>query len=234
MILLDDAYQHRYVNAGLNILLTDYHRLFCDDKVIPAGRLRESSSGKQRAQIVIVTKCPINLQPEECNIITQKLNLFPHQQLYFSAFQYGDLQVAFPKSSNINAKEIANLGNWDVLLVTGIASPKPLIDMLSKQVKHLETLSFSDHHNFNLEDMEDITRAFNKLKSNNRIIITTEKDATRLCVHPNLSEELKPYIYIQPIEVKILQNQQDIFNQQIISYVRKNSRNSSFFKSKDA
>ena len=230
VILLDDAYQHRYVKAGLNILLTDYHRLFCDDAIMPAGRLRESASGKKRAQIVIVTKCPSTMKPIDYNIIAKRLNLFPYQQLYFSSFQYGNLQAIFPESLSEDipkTRNISSIQNMDVLLITGIASPKPLLEMLKKFTKNIDLLSYDDHHHFSNEDMEEIKRRFNKLNVQNRIIITTEKDATRISNHPNLGEELKPYIFVQPIEVKILQNQQESFNQQIIGYVRENSRNSS-------
>lgn len=96
VVLLDDAFQHRYVKPGLSILLTDYHRLFCDDTLLPAGRLRESVNGKNRAQIVIVTKCPQDIKPIDYNIITKRLNLYPYQQLYFSSFRYGNLQPVFP------------------------------------------------------------------------------------------------------------------------------------------
>ena len=98
VILLDDAFQHRHVKAGLNILLTDYHRLFCDDTLLPAGRLREPVSGKNRAQIVIVTKCPQDIKPIDYNIITKRLNLYPYQRLFFSSFRYGNLQPVFSLS----------------------------------------------------------------------------------------------------------------------------------------
>ena len=128
VILLDDAFQHRHVKAGLNILLTDYHRLFCDDTLLPAGRLREPVSGKNRAQIVIVTKCPQDIKPIDYNIITKRLNLYPYQQLFFSSFRYGNLQPVFPTMSpdtNANSTNhevaLSSLTNTDILLMTGIA-----------------------------------------------------------------------------------------------------------------
>ena len=96
-IILDDAFQHRHVKAGLNILLTDFHRLLCDDALLPAGRLREPSSGKNRAQMVIVTKCPDDIKPIDFNIIAKRLHLYPYQQLYFSRFRYGMLTPLFPE-----------------------------------------------------------------------------------------------------------------------------------------
>ncbi len=236
IVLLDDAFQHRYVKPGLSILLTDYHRLFCDDTLLPAGRLREPVSGKNRAQIVIVTKCPQDIKPIDFNIITKRLNLYPYQQLFFSSFHYGSLQPVFQqgiKETNVNIVPaskgipLSALTDTDILLVTGIASPAPILERLEGCTKQIETLSFSDHHDFTHKDMQQIKERFKQLTGEKRLIITTEKDATRLVNHPGLDEELKPFIYALPIEIEILQNQQDKFNQHIIDYVRENTRNRS-------
>ena len=236
IVLLDDAFQHRYVKPGLSILLTDYHRLFCDDTLLPAGRLREPVSGKNRAQIVIVTKCPQDIKPIDYNIITKRLNLYPYQQLFFSSFRYGNLLPVFQqgiKETNVNIVPaskgipLSALTDTDILLVTGIASPAPILERLEGCTKQIETLSFSDHHDFTHKDMQQIKERFKRLTGEKRLIITTEKDATRLVNHPGLDEELKPFIYALPIEIEILQNQQDKFNQHIIDYVRENTRNRS-------
>ncbi|WP_394872474.1 tetraacyldisaccharide 4'-kinase [Bacteroides xylanisolvens] len=234
VILLDDAFQHRYVKPGLSILLTDYHRLFCDDTLLPAGRLREPINGKNRAQIVIVTKCPQDIKPIDYNIITKRLNLYPYQQLFFSSFRYGNLQPVFPimvpdtdtPSAN-NEIALSSLTNTDILLMTGIASPTPILERLKDCTQQIDLLSFDDHHNFSHRDIQLITERFHRLKGEHRLIITTEKDATRLINHPALDKELKPFIYALPIEIEILQNQQDKFNQHIIDYVRENTRNRS-------
>lgn len=226
VVLLDDAFQHRYVKAGLNILLTDYHRLLCEDTLLPAGRLRESQSAKNRAQIVIVTKCPPTIKPIDFNIITKRMHLFPYQKLYFSWFRYRNLQAVFPKQAEKEKRELSTLASTEILLVTGIASPVAMIEALEKQVAGIDSLSFGDHHNFKARDMELIKKRFGKLKEGHRLVVTTEKDATRLIHHPELDESLKAYIYALPIEIEILQNQQDNFNQHIIGYVRKDTRNS--------
>ncbi len=234
VILLDDAFQHRYVKPGLSILLTDYHRLFCDDTLLPAGRLREPVGGKNRAQIVIVTKCPQDIKPIDYNIITKRLNLYPYQQLFFSSFLYANLQPVFPAQSSdaemasVN-KEIplSALTDTNVLLMTGIASPISILEKLKDSAKQIDLLEFNDHHDFSSRDMQRIKERFHKLKGEHRLIITTEKDATRLINHPALDKELKPFIYALPIEIEILQNQQDKFNQHIIDYVRENTRNRS-------
>ena len=239
VVLLDDAFQHRYVKPGLSILLTDYHRLFCDDTLLPAGRLRESVNGKNRAQIVIVTKCPQDIKPIDYNIITKRLNLYPYQQLYFSSFRYGNLQPVFPSvapgvDSPPNELPLSALVNTDILLVTGIASPARMLEELKTYTDQIDLFSFEDHHHFSHRDMLQIKERFKRLKGEHKLIVTTEKDATRLIHHPALSEELKPFIYALPIEIEILQNQQDKFNQHIIGYVRENTRNSSFSEREDA
>ena len=208
----------------MNILLTDYHRLLCDDALLPAGRLREPACGKNRAQIIIVTKCPDDIKPIDFNIITKRLNLYPYQQLYFSRFRYGSLMPLFPEKAK---GRITCTGDEQVLLVTGIASPAPLVEEVKSYTPSVNLLEFGDHHDFGEKDLLLIEKQFNLLKGNNRLIITTEKDATRLKNHPNLNETLKPYIYVLPIEIEFLQNQQYIFNQNIIGYVRTYSRNRS-------
>lgn len=234
VILLDDAFQHRYVKAGLNILLTDYHRLFCDDKLLPAGRLREPISGKNRTQIVIVTKCPPDMKPIDFNIITKRLDLYPYQSLFFTSLRYGDLQRVFldfePKNKAIRLDDslsLSSLGDMNVLLVTGIASPASALERMNECAKSVDSLSFGDHHNFTRRDLQQMKERFLKLPEGQRLIVTTEKDATRLLNHPKLDEEIKPFIYALPIEIEILQNQQDNFNQSIIDYVRENTRNRS-------
>ncbi|SHF95077.1 lipid-A-disaccharide kinase [Bacteroides faecichinchillae] len=235
VILLDDAFQHRYVKPGLSILLTDYHRLFCDDTLLPAGRLRESINGKNRAQIVIVTKCPQDIKPIDYNIITKRLNLYPYQQLFFSSFRYGNLRPVFSqndsdsvtKDSSNKEVPLSSLTDANILLVTGIASPTPILERLKEFTQNIDLLSFGDHHDFSHRDIQLVKERFKKLKSEQRIIITTEKDATRLLHHPAVNEGLKPFIYALPIEIEILQNQQDKFNQHIINYVRENTRNRS-------
>ena len=123
VVILDDAYQHRYVKAGLNILLMDYHRLIYLDKLLPAGRLRESSSGKKRADIVIVTKCPRDITPIERKGIERSLNIENWQKIFYSTYTYPD-----------NMKGIGS----NPLLVTGIASPEQMIYDLQKIVPEFD------------------------------------------------------------------------------------------------
>ena len=226
MILLDDAFQHRYVKAGLNILLIDYNRMITEDKLLPAGRMREHESAKYRAQIVIITKCPKNMTPMEYRVINNQLELHAFQQLYFTTFDYGKLRPLFNGGREYPIKSIHP--SVHILLIAGIASPEPLMEELAQTKNTIHSLFFSDHHDFSMRDMETIEQKFQQLPEGKRMIITTEKDAVRMMAHPHLPDSVKPYIYVLPIEVTFLQGQQHMFNQNILDYVRKNSRNSRF------
>ena len=224
VILLDDAFQHRYVKAGLNILLVDYNRLITEDTLLPAGRMREHISGKDRAQIVIITKCPNDMKPMDYRVLTKQMDLYAFQQLYFTTLNYGKLYPLFNGGKEYPINNIHP--DVHIQLVTGIASPQKLKEDLLSIKNNVHTLAFSDHHDFTHEDMQEIERQFNRLPEGKRMIITTEKDAVRLAAHASLPETIKPYIYVLPIEVVFLLDQQNLFNQNILNYVRKNSRNS--------
>ena len=175
-----------------------------------------------------------HIKPIDFNIIAKRLHLYPYQQLYFSRFRYGMLTPLFPEKTN-SRKVLSSLTRDEqVLLVTGIASPAPLQKEVESYTPHVKLLSFDDHHDFTPKDLLQIKEQFLHLEEWKRLIITTEKDAARLKLHPALDETLKPYIYVLPIEIEILQNQQYIFNQNIIGYVRAHSRNSSLSEGKDA
>ena len=227
VILLDDAFQHRYVRPGLRILLMDYHRPVECDQLLPAGRLREPASGKKRADLLIVTKCPPNLSQEECERIRQRIHPLPHQEVFFTTLAYGKL---YPLFMDAPTQPLDVLKDKEVLLVTGIASPAPLMEEVGRHAARITPLLFGDHHNFDGADMQQIAQQFHKLPETRRLILTTEKDASRLIGHPQLCEELKPYIYVLPIEVEFLHKGELVFNPKIIEYVRKNSRNSSLSK----
>ena len=229
VILLDDAYQHRYVKPGINILLVDYHRLIIYDKLLPAGRLRESKEGKTRADIVIVTKCPKDLKPMSFRVLSRAMDLFPYQQLYFTCLKYGDLHSLF----NNSTRPLTDIKpNEHTLLITGIASPEQMVEDLSPYCKNITSLKFSDHHQFNADDVEKINSTFAMMQTP-RLIITTEKDATRLENIEGLSEEVRNSIYTLPVEVQVMLDQQEKFDEVILSYVQKNSKNSTLTKEKN-
>ena len=224
-IILDDAFQHRYVSPGLSILLTDYNRPFFSDQMLPAGRLREPAAGKRRADIIIVTKCPDHLDEKEICLLRKKIAPADKQTLYFTRMAYGMLQ---PLSPEAPARDIRSLSGTDVILVTGIASPAPIMKKLSAYTRHIVSITFGDHHAFSAKDIERIQQAFRQCKAAGKLIITTEKDAARLACHPLLDETTRKNTYTLPITVEFInEKEKQSFNSQIISYVRKDSRNSS-------
>ncbi len=228
VILLDDAFQHRYVKPGVNILLVDYHRLIVYDKLLPAGRLREPKDGKRRADIVIVTKCPPDLRPMDFRVITKALNLYPYQKLFFTTIEYGDLIPLFSNSRSLALSEITS--DYEVLVLSGIASPQHLLCDIQKHTENVIPMTFRDHHIFTPKDIARINNTFDSLSSK-RIIITTEKDAARLVGLDGLSDDVRNHIYALPIKTTFLLEQQEQFDEFILSYVLKNSKDSILHKS---
>ena len=230
VILLDDAYQHRYVKPGINILLVDYHRLIMYDKLLPAGRLREPKNGKSRADVVIVTKCPKDLKPMELRVITKTMNLFPYQKLYFTTLKYDDLKPVYCGED----RKLASLtAKTQVLLLTGIASPRQMMVDLEPYTSNIIPLTFADHHQFTASDIERINTMFAGMGGEDKIIITTEKDNARLFGMEGLSDEVRRNLFVLPVAVEFMLEQEEEFKENIIGYVRKNSRNSILAKAKD-
>lgn len=225
VIILDDGFQHRYVKPSYTIVLTDFNRPIYEDKLLPAGRLREPVSKLSLANDIIITKCPEMLQPIETRIITKDIDAFPYQGLYFTTFYYKQLKPIFPcnEVENITLNE---LKNKHVLLVTGIASPKPLLDKLSEYTSKVDTMIFDDHHAFTSSNIKSIISKFNKIDSKNKLIIVTEKDAIKF-KSLKVDDEFKSYFYYLPIEVSFLDNcLQAEFDQKILDHVKNYKRNS--------
>jgi len=225
VILLDDAFQHRYVKPSLSILLTDSNRPFYDDYLLPAGRLREKPENHKRADFIIYTKCPESFTSGDCQILTKKINLQPHQELFFSAYRYKNLLPVFPDSNpNVDCfgfyprNDVA--GNEAVLLVTGLANPSGLIEYVKKHTSNLQTIVCPDHHDFIGKDVQAMTNFIQTTAGENKRIITSEKDAMRLANNPLVSDKIKSFIYYLPIEVVILFNE-ELFTQKIENHVRK-------------
>lgn len=228
VILLDDAYQHRYVTPGVNILLVDYHRIIIYDKLLPAGRLREPKEGARRADVVLVTKCPKNLKPMEFRVLQRAMQLYPYQKLFFTCLDYGKLKGVFTDKSR-NLQDIPE--DEQTLLLTGIASPEQMLKDLEPYCKNLIHMRFRDHHDFNENDVMNINTMFAALP-NPKCIITTEKDASRLISTKGLSDEVKQNIFALPIEVNVMLDKKEEFDSLIVNYVKKNSRNSTLNKNK--
>ena len=233
VVLLDDAFQHRYVKPGINILLVDYHRLVIYDRLLPAGRLREPVKAKDRADIVIVTKCPKDLKPMEFRVITKAMKLYPYQQLFFSTHDYDAPKAVYPDLAGVDKLSgLDAINSKNILLLTGIASPEQLMHDLQELKLQITPMTFGDHHNFKRKDIEAINETFAQM-AEPKMILTTEKDATRLTVAEGLSDEVKKNLYMLPMRIVIMQDQEEEFNNKILGYVHKNSRNSILAKRKD-
>lgn len=216
-IILDDAYQHRYVRAGLKILLIDYNRPIKDDYLLPAGNLRDLKSAQKRANIIVVTKCPSDLKPIDFRNLIKDIKPFPYQSLFFATQEYDTPYHCLTGEKVELSKE------QSLVLFTGIAKPEPLEEYLREQVKELRTLAFADHHNYNQRDNDKIRGEYLKFANDNRWIITTEKDAAKLSA---FSDKIKERLIIIPVKVKILNEGESVLSKKITDYVEKNRRNS--------
>ncbi|MEL6864608.1 MAG: tetraacyldisaccharide 4'-kinase [Bacteroidota bacterium] len=196
VILLDDAFQHLSVKPGLNILLTEYGRPFTRDFLLPSGRLREWRSAYRRADMIIVSKCPNQISDEERAAFRQEIQPYAHQKLYFSYYRYRPPYLLLdPKKQRLlDAK-------MDVLLICAIAGTKYLLDYLYPQVQEVKTLEYEDHHTFTKFDIGHLAQTFQKIESDRKIILTTEKDAMRLLVHRDFIIEQKLPIFVLPVTV---------------------------------
>lgn len=215
LILLDDAFQHRSVEPAMHILLTEYARLFTRDVLLPAGRLREWRSGYLRAQRIIVTKCPGALSREEAEAIRAEIDPAPYQKLYFSRFRYGTPYRLFQPSERIVLEK-----GLQVLLISAIANADYLMDYLGDHVDTLDAMPFEDHHLFTPHDMDELAIRFNRLDpARPRIVLSTEKDATRLALHgPWIREQDLP-VYILPVAVDFLFDEGPEFDQMIRDFL---------------
>ncbi len=204
LIVLDDAFQHRYVKPSTSIVLMEWNRPIYNDELLPLGRLREPQRSILRTDMVIVTKCPDDVRPVDVRLIYEHLGLFAYQKVFFSRYAYGNLVSVFP-GEVCYMPNIATMTRDDsVLAVTGIANPAPLLRYLKSHNMKVEELRFPDHHHFTKRDFEEIKRKFNKMPGVNKYIITTEKDSVRLANSKNYPKELKSSTFYLPIKVDIL------------------------------
>ncbi len=212
-IILDDAFQHRSVTAGLNILLTEYSNLYPNDFFLPTGDLRDEKSSAKRAQIIVVTKCPPSLNEEEKANILREINPLPSQHVFFTSISYG---VLYHISDADNMCYITPKD--EVLLVCGIANPKPLKDYLLNNTHAYYQQDYSDHHIFSIDDLKEIIQKFNTIQAKDKIIVTTEKDAVRLIKFNDQLTNIP--LYVIPIEHVFLFNEGPQFNEMLINYVK--------------
>lgn len=211
-IILDDAFQHRAIKAGLNILLTDYNNLFTRDFYLPTGDLRDLQSEYKRAEIIVVTKCKPDLSIREKEKIIKEINVQPGQSIFFASMEYGQPYHIF-KHSGFSLSE-----NTEVLLVSGIANPRPLKNLLEKHSKTYYMLQYPDHRIFTIDDLKEMKKRFETIENVNKIILTTEKDAVRLV---KFNAEIADWpLYVIPVRHHFLYGEADKFNQLIINFIR--------------
>jgi tetraacyldisaccharide 4'-kinase len=196
VILLDDAFQHRSVRPGLNILLTEYTRPFTKDFLLPVGRLREWRSGYQRADMILVTKCPIDLNQIDQDWWKRELKPNQNQQVYFTYYTYGNPYYYLNQNSKIILEE-----DMDILLVSAIARTDYLLQFLEEKVNTVRLMEFEDHHFFSNYEMAQIAKEFSAIESGKKVIITTEKDAMRIEIHRDYIESHRMPVFVLPVKV---------------------------------
>jgi tetraacyldisaccharide 4'-kinase len=227
LVILDDAFQHRYIKPGLSILLVDYNRPIYADFLLPAGNLRESWRNSKRADIIIVTKCPPRLGPYERKRFIKKLKVRQGQKVYFTTYTYGTPVQVFPwkhQNKEIMSYKALRKNKVGVLLVTGIANPDPLISFLRNEIHVDDSITYHDHHFYTQRDLAQITNRFNNLGIAEKIILTTEKDAVRLRELEISGKKLRKALYYIPVEVKFLAKGEKPFIKRIYQYMKKTGR----------
>ena len=215
VIILDDAYQHRAVNPGFKILLFDYNRLNEPKFLLPAGNLREPFVGRYRADVFVVSKCPHSLTHEQQQDALNILLPLNDQQVFFTSINYLPLQNL---EGNLVSQNIDK--DTTVFLLTGIANAQPLLNYINQHTLHVIHHNYPDHHQFSLKNIAKLAKDFNDCKASKKVIITTEKDAQRLH-EPQLLPQVKTLpIWVLPIGIQFLNQQQQQFNQTINNYVK--------------
>lgn len=203
LIVLDDAFQHRYVKPTVSIVVTEYSRPIFKDRMLPYGRLREPRRGINRADILIVGKCPSDMKPYNYREVANDYDLQPYQQLFFSHFQYQPLQPVFPDAST-TIPYLDWLDHSDsILSIAGIGNPRPFVRYIKSFNAKVKVDVFPDHHQYTKKDIDYILQRYRQLKGKQRIIITTEKDAVRLAANPYFPHELKAFTFLSPSRLNL-------------------------------
>ncbi len=214
VILLDDAFQHLAVEPGLNILLTEYDRPFTKDFLLPSGRLREWRSAYKRADIIVISKCPPQMEEEDKAAILQEIRPFSHQQLFFSYYAYFPIYNLFDRNQRFSLHK-----DMDVLLICAIANTEYLLQYLHEEVNTVFMLEYPDHHYFSKGDIGKLGNAFKNMESKTKVILTTEKDATRLALHRKFLAENQLPVFVLPVEVKIHFDQEETFKKSVSDFL---------------
>ena len=219
IVIMDDAYQHRYVKPDFSVLIMDYYRPVWKDFCLPAGNLRESKKGIKRADVIVINKCPANLTMDEAQSIKEKLKPENEQNLFFTSISYKE-PVSLTGKSDKTFCQVVESTKAPLVAIAGIGNPEPFFEMAKKFGALAKTFRFRDHHKFSIND-------FNKIISSTShdempLILTTEKDAIRIKAIPELTPQLANSIWYVPIELDFLFNDKILFDKKIDNYVTKN------------
>ena len=217
LIILDDAFQHRYVEPWVNILLMDYNNPVYRDRLLPWGRLRDTRNQIHRANFVLVTKCPDDLNPLDMRIVINSLGLFPYQSLYFTRMRQGEITPLFADRAVGKVRE-----GDPVIAMSGIANPVPLLENLRKRFDVVAELTFDDHHTYRLSDMRRLEALFAAYPD--AVVLTTEKDAVKLTNRKKVPEAVQQRLYYVPMHVSFVADSESEFLRQLELYVRTNQK----------
>ena len=213
-ILLDDAFQHRSVLPGLNILLSEYENPFYQDYLLPMGRLREWRGAYKRADVIIVSKCPNEIDDKKRDSIIENINPLPHQSVFFSRYKYYEPYSIFDKNQTIGFDT-----NQTIILLSAIASTSYLKNFVESKYDNVIQMQYEDHHYYTQQDLEQIKNTYEQIDSNSKVILTTEKDGIRLIEHRAYLQKWSLPVYILPITVEFLDNRGPIFDHLIKQYL---------------
>lgn len=219
VIILDDAFQHRYVTPSFSIVLTEYLRPFYRDTLLPVGRLRESRYSIHRSDAVVVTKCVPDIKPIEYRIVEKNMHLTAHQEVFFTSVVYAEIEPVFPKKAE--PWSLMDIRKKDsILLIAGIASPDGLIDELKKYTENVIPMIYRDHYFFDKQDIAQIMETFTKIESLGKVIITTEKDAARLRnMYKDIPKEIRRVLYYLPITIDFCARSKEEFKEMIKKHI---------------
>ncbi len=219
VVLLDDVFQHRQIKCGLSILVTDFNKLYFNDRLLPYGTLRENPAGMNRADIVVISKTPENISAVEMRQVTKDIKPLAHQRVYYSFLKYGELYSASNPSDKLDT--LNDLFRYTVVSFAGIANAEPMTNYLKEYAANAKHLPFADHYEFTIKDLQDIEAYYQTLGGGSKIMVTTEKDLMRL-KSPELWDFVKGMnLYILPVEISFKDKEEE-FNQLILKYVRTN------------
>ncbi len=221
-IILDDAFQHRRVNPGLSIVLVDHTRPVFRDFLLPMGNLRESRCNINRADVVIVTKCPPEISEVQRREFIRRLRLRHQQPVFFTGYQYGNILPVFRDKAEAFTMHPEKQHNPGILLVSGIANNKPLKDLLMTCTTQLISISFNDHHTYTPADIRAIERRFAEIPAGSGIIVTTEKDAVKFREMGGELKNISANLYYIPVEVKFLEEGNKVFNEFVLNLIKGN------------